>query len=98
MSFGDYPDGFAPNNQSGASSVKLGGCSIGDDLLHALGDTDEARLSAALDFRASGNSNASCGAATGFAPGAQLKAGQSLSVADGQMIKSPVRENRIIRD
>jgi len=98
MSFGDYPDGFAPNNQGGASSVKLGGCSIGDDFTRALGDTNEGRLKAALDFRASGNSNASCPGATGFAPGAQLKSGQTLSATDGQMIKSPVRENRILRD
>jgi carboxyl-terminal processing protease len=98
MNFGDYPDGFAPQNQTGRSSVLLPGCSIADDFTRALGDTTEGRLKAALDFRASGNSNASCGAATGFAPGAQLKAGQPLSVSDGQMIKSPVRENRIIRD
>jgi hypothetical protein len=98
MSFGDYPDGFAPQNQTGRSSVLLSGCSVADDFTRALGDTNEGRLRAALEFRASGNSNASCGAATGFAPGAQLKAGQPLSVADGQMIKSPVRENRIIRD
>ena len=98
MNFGDYPDGFAPQNQTGRSSVFLPGCSIADDFTRALGDTNEGRLKAALDFRASGNSAASCGAATGFAPGTQLKAGQPLSVSDGQMIKSPVRENRIIRD
>ncbi|HET9447633.1 MAG TPA: hypothetical protein VFO35_15305, partial [Steroidobacteraceae bacterium] len=98
MNFGDYPDGFAPQNQVGRSSVLLPGCSKADDLTRALGDTNEGRLRAALDFRASGNSTASCGAATGFAPGAQLKAGESLSVSDGQMIKSPARENRIIRD
>jgi carboxyl-terminal processing protease len=98
MNFGDYPDGFAPQNQSGRSSVLLPGCSVADDFTRPLGDINEGRLKAALDFRANSNSNASCGAATGFAPGAQLKAGQSLSVADGQMIKSPVRENRIIRD
>jgi carboxyl-terminal processing protease len=98
MNFGDYPDGFAPQNQTGPSSVPLPGCSVADDFTRPLGDLNEGRLKAALDFRASSNSNASCGAATGFAPGAQLKAGQSLSVADGQMIKSPVRENRIIRD
>ena len=78
--------------------MKLPGCSVADDFTRALGDTNEGRLKAALDFRASGN-NASCPAATGFAPGAQLKAGhQTLSVADGQMFKSPVRENRILRD
>ncbi len=78
--------------------MKLSGCSVADDFTRALGDTNEGRLKAALDFRASGNSNASCPAATGFAPGAQLKAGQqTLSVTDGQMYKSPVRENRILR-
>ncbi|HET9704933.1 MAG TPA: hypothetical protein VFP85_12910, partial [Vicinamibacterales bacterium] len=41
MSFGDYPDGFAAQNQGGASSVKLGGCSLADDFTHALGDTQE---------------------------------------------------------
>lgn len=99
MSFGDYPDGFAAQNQTGRTSVKLAGCSIADDLTHALGNPLEGRLKAALDFRASGNSIASCPAASGFAPGAQLKAGQqAMTATDGQMIKSPLRENRILRD
>ncbi|MGH8241170.1 MAG: S41 family peptidase, partial [Steroidobacteraceae bacterium] len=97
MNFGDYPDGFAPDNQGGASSVKLSGCSVADDLTRVFGDPNEGRLKATLDFRAS--SNATCPAATDFAPGAQLKAGQQTSsVTDGRMFKSPVRENRILRD
>lgn len=95
QSFGDYPDGFAPQNQGGASSVKLPGCSVSDDFEHQLGDPDEARLKAALQFRASGNTT--CPAASGFAPGAQLKAGAPLSAADGVMLRSPLRENRILR-
>ena len=100
MNFGDYPDGFAPNNQGGASSREAAAAARSRTTSRAqLGDANEGRLKAALDFRASGNNNASCAAATGFAPGAQLKAGQqTLSVTDGQMIKSPVRENRILRD
>ncbi len=99
MSFGDYPDGFAPNNQTGFSSVKLGGCSIADDFSRALGDPLEGRLKATLDFRVSGNNNGSCPGATGFAPGAQLKTGQQpLSATDGKMFKSPFRENRILRE
>ena len=98
MNFGDYPDGFAAQNQTGASSVKLAGCSIADDFTRALGDPLEARLKAALDFRAGSNVNGSCPLATGFAPGAQLKAGQALSAADGKIFKSPVRENRIVRE
>ena len=97
MSSGDYPDGFAANNQTGPSSIKLPGCSVADDLTKQFGDPTEGRLKAALDFRASGN--ATCPTATGFAPGAQLKGGQiSLSTTDGKIFKSPVRENRILRN
>lgn len=98
MSDGDYPDGFAAQNQTGRSSIKLAGCSVADDFTHALGNTSEGRLAAALAFRASGNSLGSCPAASGFAPGAQLKPGQvPLSAADGKMYKNPFRENRILR-
>jgi hypothetical protein len=98
MGDGDYPDGFAAQNQSGASSKKLDGCSVTDDFAHELGDPNEGRLKAALDFRASGNNNAMCAAASGFGPGAQLKAGQqAVSSMDGRIYKSPMRENRIMR-
>jgi hypothetical protein len=94
MGQGDYPDGFAPVNQAGPSSIKLAGCSVADDFSKQLGDATEGRLAAALEFRASGN----CPAPTGFAPGAQLKPGQqSLSATDGRMYKDPFRENRILR-
>jgi len=97
MGDGDYPDGFAADNQSGPSSIQLPGCSVADDLTKQFGDPTEGRLKAALDFRASGNMT--CPTATGFAPGAQLKAGQmSLSTTDGKMFKSPMRENRILRN
>jgi len=94
MSDGEYPDGFAAVNQSGRSSIKLAGCSVADDLAKQLGDPTEGRLQAALNFRATGN----CPAATGFAPGTQLKPSQtSLSGTDGAMFKSPFREHRILR-
>jgi hypothetical protein len=96
MGQGDYPDGFAPQNQTGRSSIQLAGCSVADDFTEALGDPAEGRLAAALAFRASGN--VTCPAASGFAPGAQLKPGQvSMSSTDGQMHKNPFRENRILR-
>ena len=98
MSFGDYPDGFAAQNQSGPSSLRLNGCSVADDFTHALGDMSEGRLAAALAFRANGNNGATCPAPSGFAPGAQLKSGQMpLSAADGKIYKDPFRENRILR-
>lgn len=40
--FGDYADGFAPT------------CNVADDLHHAVGDTSEGLLAAALSYRASG--------------------------------------------
>jgi carboxyl-terminal processing protease len=91
---GDYPDGFAAQNQTGPSSIQLDGCSVADDFTHQLGDPLEGRLQAALTFRQDGT----CPGATGFAPGAQLKPGQMpLSATDGKMFKNPFRENRILR-
>jgi len=83
--FGDYADGFVPGG-GGPSGVP--GCQAADDLSHQLGDPAEARLAAALWYRANG----SC------PPGAQaLESGPSLLVGNGQMAKSPWDENRIYR-
>jgi hypothetical protein len=98
MGDGEYPDGFAAQNQTGPSSIKLAGCSVADDFTKPLGDPTEGRLAAALAFRASDNNPASCPTASGFAPGAQPKPGQvQLSAADGKMFKNPFRENRVMR-
>ncbi len=55
---------------------------------HALGDASEARLAAALGYRATGT----CPAPTGVA-----KLAARLSAIDGVAPKSPWRENRIMR-
>ncbi|MGH8179114.1 MAG: S41 family peptidase [Steroidobacter sp.] len=98
LGFGNYPDGFSPNNTSGQAGERIPGCSVADDFTHPLGDPAEARLAAALAFRAGNNQASACPAATGFAPGVQTKPGQPLYIADGVMLKSPARENRILRD
>lgn len=49
--FGDYPDGFSPQNTARTEGVSVPGCVVGDDFGHALGDIDEARLKAALQYR-----------------------------------------------
>jgi carboxyl-terminal processing protease len=98
VGFGAYSDGFAPNNTTGVAGVRLPGCSVADDFEHALGDASEARLAAALAFRAGNNQPEACPAATGFAPGILSKPGQPLNMADGVMFKSPARENRMLRD
>lgn len=50
--FGDYADGFTPANAPGSASTKIPGCAVEDDFLHQFGDPAEARLAAALRYRA----------------------------------------------
>jgi hypothetical protein len=45
--FGDYADGFVPGGN-------FHGCVVADDFTHALGDPAEARIAAALAYRANG--------------------------------------------
>ena len=52
--FGDYADGFTPANAPGSASTKIPGCAVEDDFLHQFGDPAEARLAAALRYRAGG--------------------------------------------
>ena len=82
--FGDYADGFTPG---GAGAAGLPGCPVADDFTHELGDINESMLSAALEYRASGN----CPSATGRSL-AQLR-----PAASGIAIKPPWLENRIMR-
>jgi carboxyl-terminal processing protease len=89
--FADYPDGFSPANTASSPGVLLPGCSVGDDFSRALGDSREARLSAALSYR----DNASCPAAAASSSDPDLVRGASNT--DGLTHKSPWRENRIYR-
>ena len=86
--FGDYADGFIPGG-SGSTANNLPGCSVADDFTKPLGDITEARLAAALQYRANG----SCG--TGQVSAKMLKAGAAHT--DVTLIRSIVRENRIYR-
>ncbi|SNT73517.1 Peptidase family S41 [Amphiplicatus metriothermophilus] len=52
--FGDYADGFSPENSSAAFAVKVPGCEISDDLGSALGDENEPMFAAALAYRETG--------------------------------------------
>ncbi len=90
MAFGDYPDGFTPQNATVAAGVSIPGCSVADDFTHALGAPAEGRLAAALGYRAGGT----CPAATGLGP--NLLAA-SLSSVDGRLLESPLRTLRLMR-
>lgn len=52
--FGNYPDGFSPQNSTVLTSAVLPGCSVADDFSHQLGDPAEGRLAAALTYRIGG--------------------------------------------
>jgi carboxyl-terminal processing protease len=64
VGFGDYTDGFVPNNATSLNGgVPLPGCAVADDFTHALGDPAEGRLAAALQYASTGT----CPAATALA-------------------------------
>jgi carboxyl-terminal processing protease len=92
QNFGNYPDGFSPSNSVGATSTAtLPGCQVADDFTHALGDPAEARLSAALGYRAGG----SCPAPSGIS--GLKRTLRPLSATDGKLVRSPAREMLILR-
>jgi C-terminal processing protease CtpA/Prc len=86
--FGDYSDGFSPQNTVSNRGEVLPGCSVADDFSAALGDTSEARLAAALAYRVNSNN-------------CPLASGRPLSTtsaaSDGILQKSPWLSNRILR-
>jgi len=51
--FGEYADGFIPNNSPASFGVRLPGCQVADDYTRELGDPDERLLAAALSYRGS---------------------------------------------
>jgi C-terminal processing protease CtpA/Prc len=85
--FGDYADGFIPGGTAAGSLV---GCQVADDFAHALGDVNEARLAAALSYRAS--ATPSCPPA----PPANALTTSSALRGEGQVFKSLWRTNRIL--
>ena len=89
--FGDYTDGFSPENLAVGEPVP--GCSVADDFEHALGDPLEGRLESALAYL----DNQSCPTPTGVAAPGAGKVAAPLSATDGIMPRSPWRENRILR-
>ena len=52
--FGEYSDGFLPQNSASNVGVKIPGCVVSDDFSSELGDPGEALLSTALSYRENG--------------------------------------------
>ena len=97
--FGDYPDGFSPFNAAEPGSVRFPGCEIADDFNAALGDRNEARLAAALEFRETGSCPAASVVAgsTGSAQKAAKAKLQTNSALTVQTPKPAWLQNRLIQ-
>ena len=78
--FGDYADGFSPANLTATAGVSIPGCVVADDFSKLLGDPDEARLAAALNFMQDG----SCPTPSG------LGSTNTISASTGKAPKSAV--------
>jgi hypothetical protein len=94
--FGDYADGFTPANAVGRAGVPVTGCAVSDDFSHSLGDPAESMLAVALAQRM----GASCpGAPTNLLVEASAKSrmGGNFSSEDSGILKSPERQNRLLR-
>lgn len=72
--FGDYADGFLPNDGNAGFGEEVPGCTIPDEYQGALGDADEPFLAAALQYA----QNGTCPAATVTKP-AQSKLQSTFS-------------------
>ncbi|HEX3950558.1 MAG TPA: S41 family peptidase [Steroidobacteraceae bacterium] len=97
--FGNYPDGFTPQNALAPEGVLLPGCSVADDFTHQLGDSAEGILASALSYQ----SNGVCPvppSGMSMPPGLAANAAGAAYVppiANGNTIKSIWRQNRISR-
>jgi C-terminal processing protease CtpA/Prc len=85
QNFGDYPDGFTPQNTVATEGVLVPGCSVADDFNHQLGDAAEGQLASALSYAVTGTCPVP---PSGFAAAPLLQP---------KTIQSVWRQNRIFR-
>jgi len=89
--FGDYADGFVPG--TGPTARYVPGCTVADDFGHALGDTQEGMLAAALNHAATGQ----CPVGTGLSTTAKVQrsaAGEGAAAL--HLRRHPARSNRLL--
>jgi len=92
--FGDYSDGFSPQNTVTGKSAPVDGCSVADDFANALGSPNEKMLAAALDYRLS----STCPASPAQFDGSGLsKAGSTETTSQGRLLRPEWRKNRMMR-
>jgi hypothetical protein len=90
--YGDYADGFVPAGSSSAAN-SLPGCAVADDFTKPLGNPAEARLAAALQYRANGTCPAPVASSSATLAGlVSLNKG-----ADPALRRNAFQQNRIYR-
>jgi C-terminal processing protease CtpA/Prc len=94
QNFGDYTDGFTPQNTTTTQGVLIPGCSVADDFTHALGDSAEGMLASALAYRSTGVCPV---APSGMGVPPALSAAYVPPMAHGLSVKSVWQQNRIMR-
>ena len=93
MDFGDYTDGFSPDNTPASQAgTVVPGCSIADDFTQPLGALQEDRLAMALAYR----DGQSCTAATGSTISGASQAAEPPRNTNVVVPKSPWHTNRIL--
>lgn len=80
--FGEYSDGFVPG---GGGQAGPPGCQVADDFAHDLGNAAEARVVAALQFRANGT-----------CPLATARPASAVAEEEPFIVRNPFLENRIL--
>ncbi|WP_249319201.1 S41 family peptidase [Pseudoalteromonas sp. BDTF-M6] len=96
--FGEYSDGFAPQNTPNAelAPVYVQGCAVADDFTHLLGDKNEAMLAAALSYRTSGVCPAPTTAAGLKGYAVQSSASEAgVSLSDNRW-QTQLKNNRVV--
>ncbi len=69
LGFGEYADGFAPENVTDLGAVSIPGCGVADDFDNVLGDPNESMLATALAYRETGSCQVISKTATGSLEG-----------------------------
>lgn len=87
--FGDYSDGFSPENTPTVAGTPVTGCLVSDDFTKQLGDPEEGRLQAALHYRADGTCPTVVSGSQNAARGKQ-RAGLALSKAKNEWLNNRI--------
>jgi hypothetical protein len=89
--FGDYSDGFSPQNTLLNKGEPVEGCSVADDFTKGLGDPNEKMLAAALSYRMSTTCS---GLPAEFDGMSKANAGETQQ---GALLRPEWRKNRMMR-